>query len=248
MKKTHISLACLGMMTTASLQAAVLAEWTFNDTSSQAAALGATSVAAGTTVSGLCFNDSFDFAGLNNVPSSVHDGYGFGGASGANVIFLHRANYFDGSGTPPKENASDYTSWGNGASEGTGDTLTADGNAPVVFTVTADVGQSITLESLTFDRVGGNNTIIQFQEASATVGPSVTLTSNTDFVVALNAPVIIGSGQTKSFTFNLNTGALNHSINIDDITLNGSVTPIPEPSAGILLGLGALALTLRRRR
>ena len=247
MKQRHtISLACLGMMTTASLQAAVLAEWNFNDTASQAAALGATSVAVGTTVSGLSFNDSFDFAGLNNVPSSVHDGYGFGGASGANVIFLHRANYFDGDGAPPKENASDYTSWANGASAGTGDILSADGNAPVVFTVTAGVGQTVTLESLTFDRVGGSDTIIEFQEAGATVGSGVTLNSNTDFVVALAAPVIIGSGQTKSFTFNLNSGALNTSINIDDITLNGTV--VPEPSSTALLGLGGLALILRRRR
>ena len=65
-------------------------------------------------------------------------------------------------------------------------------------------------------------------------------------MVALNAPVVIASGQSKSFTFNLNSGSLNSSLILDDITLNGSV--IPEPSAGILLGLGALALTMRRRK
>lgn len=247
MKHRHtISLACLGMMTTASLQAAVIGVWGFNDTSSQAVALSASSVAAGVTVSGLAFNDSFDFAGLSNAPNSVHDGYGFGDNGGAAVVFVHRANYFDGSAVPPKENASDYTSWGNGGTDGTGDNLSANGNAPVVFTVSADAGQTITLESLTFDLHSGADTIVQFQAAGAAVGSSVTLTSNGDFVVALNDPVVIASGQSKSFTFNLNSGSLNSSIMLDDITLNGTV--VPEPSSTALLGLGGLALILRRRR
>ena len=96
------------------------------------------------------------------------------------------------------------------------------------------------------ERLNGAATIFQFQEAGAAVGPSVTANSNGDFIALLNAPVVIGPGATKTFTFNLNSGGLNTNIILNDITLNGSV--VPEPSAGILLGLGALALTLRRRR
>lgn len=255
MKKTHISLACLGMMTTASLQAAVLAEWTFNDTSSQANALSASSVDAGVgSVSGLQMNSSggfgFDFAGLSNAPSSVHDGYGFGGAGGESVMFTHRSDYFPGGGPDP---VNDYTSWGPGDTGGIAVGTTAglgNGNAPVSFMVTAGA-QDVRIDSLTTTIAAlnpGAALIVQFQEAGAAAGTEVTLNGGSGWTNTslLTSPVVIGAGQTKTFTFNLNSGALNSGHNIDEFVLNGEV--IPEPSAGILLGLGALALTLRRRR
>jgi hypothetical protein len=251
MKKAHISLACLGMMTTASLQAAVLAEWTFNNTSSLANALSSSSVDAGvSSVSGLQMNSGggfgFDFAGLNNVPNSVNDGYGFGGAGGGvKVMFTHRANYFDGSGP----NASSYTSLGSGASQGTAAGL-GDGNAPVSFMVTAGA-QDLSIDSLTTTIAAanpGSDLIVGFQEAGAAAGTTVTLNAGSSWTGTslLASPVVIGAGQTKTFTFNLNSGALNSFHNIDEFVLNGEV--VPEPSVGILLGLGTLALTLRRRR
>jgi len=256
MKKAHISLACLGMMTTASLQAAVLAEWTFNDTSSLANALSSSSVDAGvSSVSGLQMNSAggfgFDFAGLNNVPNSVNDGYGFGGAGGGvKVMFTHRANYFDGSTVPsPRPNTNSYTSFGSGASQGTAAGL-GNGNAPVSFMVTAGT-QDLRIDSLTTTIAAanpGSNLIVEFQEVGAAAGTAVTLNGGSSWTGTslLTSPVVIGSGQTKTFTLNLNSGALNSFHNIDEFVLNGEV--VPEPSVGILLGLGTLALTLRRRR
>ncbi len=40
----------------------------------------------------------------------------------------------------------------------------------------------------------------------------------------------------------------NSAVRLDDIQLNGTVVSIPEPSAAALLGLGGLALILRRRK
>ena len=43
-------------------------------------------------------------------------------------------------------------------------------------------------------------------------------------------------------------GNRTHKIWVDSIALNATVTPIPEPSSTALLGLGGLALILRRRK
>ena len=94
----------------------------------------------------------------------------------------------------------------------------------------------------------GPDLIVGFQEAGAAAGTTVTLNAGSSWTGTslLASPVVIGAGQTKTFTFNLNSGALNSFHNIDEFVLNGEV--VPEPSVGILLGLGTLALTLRRRR
>ena len=257
MKKTiPLSLVCLGMMTTAPLQAAVIAEWTFNTGGDSAARRASSGVPAGATISGLSFNSSFTDVGPGAVPNDVHDGIGFGGNSGDQVIFLHRANYFDGSPVFPamdgagrfRESASDYTSWGNGATHGTGGDLSSNGNAPIAFTVSADLGQTVTVDSLTIDFTSGGASIWEIQEAGAAVGPSGTSNgANPLITVLLNAPVVVGSGLSKTFTINVNSGATNSNHNIDGLALNGTVAPIPEPSAAILLGVGALALVRRRR-
>lgn len=263
MKQTlPLSVACLGVMAMSSLQAAVLAEWTFNDNSSLANALSSSNVDAGvSSVSGLQMNSSggfgFDFAGLNNVPNSVNDGYGFGGAGGEQVMFTHRADYFDnaavGGGPNEKPNANSYTSWGPGDSGGIPQGTTAglgDGNAPVSFTVSAGA-QDVRIDSLTTTIAAlnpGAALIVGFQEAGAAAGPTVTLNGGSGWTGTslLISPVVIGAGQTKTFTFNLNSGSLNSNHNINEFALNGEV--IPEPTTGILLGLTGLALALRRRR
>lgn len=260
-KPPLLSMACLGMMAVSSLQAAVLAEWTFNDNSSLANALSSSNVDAGvSTVSGLQMNSSggfgFEFAGLNNVPNSVNDGYGFGGAGGEQVMFTHRADYFDnaavGGGPNEKPDANSYTSWGPGDSGGIPQGTTAglgDGNAPVSFTVSAGA-QDVRIDSLTTTIAAlnpGAALIVGFQEAGAAAGPTVTLNAGSSWTGTslLASPVVIGAGQTKTFTFNLNSGSLNSNHNIDGFALNGEV--IPEPSVGILIGLAAIALIRRKR-
>ena len=67
MKKTLIFLLTL-VFGAGMARADVLAEWTFNDNSSLAAALGSSGVAAGATVSGLAFNASLP--SLRSSPTS----------------------------------------------------------------------------------------------------------------------------------------------------------------------------------
>ena len=226
-----------------------LAEWTFNSGATSVELLAPSDVVEGATISGLSFNDSFTDFGPGAVPNDVHDGFGFGGNGGDQVIFLHRANYFDGSAVPsPRPTVSDYTSWGQGSAQGTG-AGSSNGNAPIAFTIGADAATSVTVDSLTIDFTSGGASIWQIQEAGAVEGAPGTLNSGNPLItVALNAPVVIGAGESKTFTINVNSGALNSLHNIDGLALNGTVASIPEPSSGILLCLGALALTRRQRK
>ena len=81
---------------------------------------------------------------------------------------------------------------------------------------------------------------------SDTVTPSQNaLTGNFDLFTANHIPVPLANiGETLFLRFESNAG-LNEYAAIDDVTL--TVSPIPEPSAALLGGLGLLAL-LRRRR
>jgi len=45
-----------------------------------------------------------------------------------------------------------------------------------------------------------------------------------------------------------NTSTAGNNLGIDNLSLNGTVTAVPEPSSAALLGLGGLALILRRRK
>ena len=251
MNKAHsLSFAIFAVSSTALLNAAVIAEWTFDAGANSTARLASSGVPAGATISGLSFNGSFTDVGPGAVPNDVHDGFGFGGNGGDQVIFLHRANYFDGSAVPsPRPTVSDYTSWGQGSAQGTGADLSSNGNAPIAFTIGADAVTSVTVDSLTIDFTSGGASIWQIQEAGAVEGAPGTLNSGNPLItVALNAPVVIGAGESKTFTINVNSGALNSLHNIDGLALNGTVASIPEPSSGILLCLGALALTRRQRK
>lgn len=219
---------------------ATLAQWTFDDTGSgtQAqrlpVALGSSNVGPGMTASQLFINPSHDFAGFANVPGSANDGFGFGDNSGQAVMFFHRANYFTSAGT---------TTWGNpNATPGIDTTVV---NSPISFSVSASGAPSVTIESLTLNRLAGPDLLINFQEAGATAGASPPA-GNQSATAFLNSPVVITSGETKTFTVNFNSGFLNSGHSLNNITLNGTV--VPEPTAGIMLGLGAIALAVRRRR
>jgi hypothetical protein len=216
-------LGCL----TAPTRAEVIAEWTFNTGTTPSERLASSNVVSGADVSGLSFNDSFTDFGLT-VPNDVHDGFGFGADSGQEVIFLHRASYFDNSAVPdPRPSSLDYSSWGNGTQAGTGATLTANGNAPIVFTVTAGASQCVRVEGITVSRTSGADIIFQAQEAGSTPVPGITLNNaNPVADVLLATPSVVGPGQTKTFTINLNSGALNTATNINQITLNGRVSDL----------------------
>jgi autotransporter-associated beta strand protein len=204
-----------------------IAAWTFNTGSTSAARRAASGVAPGASVSALSFNASFTDVGPGAVPGGAHDGIGFGGNSGDSVLFLKRANYNDDSPVPdPRPTVESYTSWGPGNTAGPGSNLSANGNAPITFTVTADAVSTITIVSLTVDFTSGALVNFQLQAAGATPGGTAVTVSgaqNSKFTVPLPAPVIIGPGQARSFTINLDSRALNSASNIDGIALNGTV-------------------------
>ena len=251
MKKTIILSIALAMGL-ATANADILGEWTFNNRASVATALQSSNLDAGvSSLSSLQFNSSggfgFDSAGPNNVPNTVNDGYGFGGNSGEDVAFIHRATYFDGSAVPsPRPTADHYTSFGSASQEGTGADL-GDGNAPISFTITAGA-QDVRVDSLTTDTTTANAPlIVYFQQAGASAGNYVTLNSgNLTDTVLLSTPVVVGAGLTKTFTINLNSGSLNSGHVVNEFVLNGAV--VPEPATlGLFATVGGGLLILRRR-
>ena len=230
-----------------------LAEWTFDSGDSSVDLLASSGVVEGATISGLSFNDSFTDFGPEAVPNDLHDGFGFGGNSGDRVIFLHRATYFDGSDVPdPRPTLDDYTSWGIGSNQGTGADLSSNGNAAISFTIEADELSIITVDSLTVDFTSGGACIWQIQEAGAAEGAQGTVNSgNPLLTVALNAPVVIGAGESKTFTINVNSGALNSLHNIDGLSLNGfrrPSNPIELEITEIDYAPGANTVTLTWRK
>ena len=72
---------------------------------------------------------------------------------------------------------------------------------------------------------------MQIQEAGATTaGRGATLNGpNPQGTVALDAPVVIGPGESKTFTINLNSGALNSLHNINGFSLNGTLLSSSGP-------------------
>jgi len=77
----------------------------------------------------------------------------------------------------------------------------------------------------------------------------VTTSANLDSAVSSTGTLYFGIALgDDSNVFPPDTGGLDHTTRLDDITVNGTITTIPEPSSTALLGLGGLALILRRRK
>lgn len=206
-----------------------LGEWNFNTGANSTARLASSSVVGGATISGLVMNSSGGFGfrdvGVNAVPNNEHDGYGFGGNGGEQVMFTHRANYFDGAGTDP---VNDYTSFASSLDQGTTAGL-GDGNAAVSFTVTADAGKTVTVESVTCHKVSGDAFILGIQRAGETFGTTVTLVGNATDTAYLATPITVSDGDTQTFTMSFNSGALNTVHNLNEFILNGTVTDYAIP-------------------
>ena len=256
MKKINYLLlsAFAGGLTVSSLNAAVLGEWNFDNQGTVSTALSSSNLDAGVSIlSSLQFNTSggfgFDSAGVNAVPDTLNDGYGFGGNSGEQVAFIHRATYFDGSSVPdPRPTVDDYTSFGEGALEGTTAAL-GNGNAPLSFSITAGL-QGLRIDSLMIDTTNANaDLIVGFQRAGDAAGSTVTLNSGNLMDTAdLTSSIVVSAGTSQTFTISLNSGSLNTGHVVNEFVLNGAV--IPEPGTYALMA-GTLALgavMLRRRR
>lgn len=130
-------------------------------------------------------------------------------------------------------------------------------NQYVGFTITLNAATTIDLTSFDFATDITNGTAAKNWWLLADVAGG-TFTSADEIgsgSFAANESELITSFSTSSFSSNtefrlyFDTGAstATHGVAIDNITLEANVTPIPEPSAALLGGLGFLAL-LRRRR
>lgn len=240
-----------------SLSGATLGEWTFNDRTSQASALASSNNLPGVSISGLVFNTTpgtpahgFHFAGLDNLPAPVYDGYGFGNNSGETVLFLRRAAFFNNSTVPnPRPSVDDYSSFGTGWEQGTSADL-GPANAPVSFSVSAAAGYNVTVDSITLNKQLGPDFLVFFQVAGAEPGNGITIANGKNAGTALlNDPVMVRAGETVIFTMNWNSGQLAQEWGINDIQLNGSVSAVPEPSSyGIIGGIVMFAFAMIRRR
>lgn len=129
---------------------------------------------------------------------------------------------------------------------------TGAGRGSFAFTLTADAGKTISVDNLTMSsyRNGGGapNKLQWFVTVDA--GPEeeygTSTTGNvTSFASNTFTESITGASSVK-FEFRLDGVTGNGNIHFNDIQINGAV--VPEPSSTALLGLGGLALILRRRK
>ena len=193
-----------------SAQAEVLAQWNFDDTTTRETALSVSHVVEGVAMTGLTPHESMEFAGLNTVPKSEDDGYGFGRNEGRQVLFLKRAEQY-ASGL-----------WG---SDGT----TAVEGAPLSFALRVDAVTAVTavkIESVIVVYANGPNLLLYLQEADDARGPEGLLKSERLLEeVSLEKPLVVRKGESKAFTINLNSGQFGSSHGIDAILLLGEVAP-----------------------
>ncbi|MGL4400814.1 MAG: hypothetical protein ACRCXD_13160 [Luteolibacter sp.] len=205
-----------------------LGRWTFDNTGSGsqavrlASALASSDVASGLSLSPLSANASHDFAGFNDLPNSANDGYGFGGNAGQQVLFLRRANYDNNSPSPTPRPEGRTTTWG--PANGTGISTSLAG-APMSFTVSTNPFTTLTVNRLLVEGTGqGSDYFARFQSAGAAAGQS-TPTGLSSMMIWANSPVVIGPSETRTFTVNLDSAALNSAHIINTVFLFGTTAP-----------------------
>ena len=203
--KLVLYVVLVGMLN--SVQAEILAQWNFNDTTTRETALSVSHVVEGVAMTGLTPHDSLEFAGLNAVPKSEMDGYGFGKNEGRQVLFLKRAEQYVSS------------LWG---SDGT---TTVEG-APLSFALRVDAVSAVKIESVIVVYANGPNLLLYFQEADADRGTEALLKGERFLEeVSLEKPLVVRKGESKALTINLNSGQFASSHGIDAIMLLGEVAP-----------------------
>ena len=223
--KPLIPIAVLSLVSLPSASAAVLAVYAFNSASPSATSSDA-NVTAGDVTVGPGFTGGFSSSGNAFARST--------GTSGSTVSFANAST------------ANDYFS----------------------VTIGPNSGYNMNLDSLTFDygyssvvNTGGDlRAYVTTSDDSHAAFESFFTTTATDgtntitFPISANVDLTGAEFQSISsdieFRIYLSDAYNNNDVihRIDNVTLNGTVAAVPEPSSAALLGLGSLALILRRRR
>jgi hypothetical protein len=130
------------------------------------------------------------------------------------------------------------------------------------FTISPQAGQLLNLTSLTFEGWKGGSSGTRGYGLETSVGgfgPGLTLAS-ADFTATRVSPKPVGSDWTidlsgagfqnlvSPITFRVYTYSTAGTVEFDNVTLNGNLVAVPEPGTLAFLGLGTLALMIRRRR
>jgi len=194
-------------------------------------------------------------------------------SSGVTATSLTGNNLAAGSpSTLEKPTGDFYTAW---AFIGAGGTTAANAISTGDYfrlTLTPDVGNSITVSSLSFDTfaatagpsarqlylfsdktgfAGGSELLTASTVSGSPLIPYNTATAGQNFSVDLSGVSALANiTDSVTFRFYIQTPTASQSLALDDITVNGVVAAVPEPSTFVFLSLGGLALLAvsRRRR
>ena len=108
-------------------------------------------------------------------------------------------------------------------------------------------GETLSIESISYDYTGFDGSV----RVGASFGGSITTqnptTGDSSHTTPLSRTGLV-NGETVTIKFGLRDGSGGNgkTYTLDNLNLNGTV--VPEPSSTALLGLGGLALILRRRK
>lgn len=228
--RTLISASLVAASIASSVSAQDLAVFNFATTPSFAA----TSTDAGVS------SISLSPTGSLGVSTTLTDPTVGGAIDNGNYLFNSDLLFIDRGG---------WANWGDTSSNITG---------PFTLTVTADSGFDLSITSFTISTsaaVGAftstNNLFFGFFEDGGTGSTQDGATPGLSAISNLDSTVTIAAGTSKTFNLRLNsngTGAGSSQHILTGMSLQGSTSAIPEPSAaGLLLGVCAAGFAFRRR-
>jgi len=143
--------------------------------------------------------------------------------------------------------------------------LAVTNNEYLSFSVTPGANYALDFTSLTFQMRSNNlnngaehyavfSSIGGFSSTSNTVNDAIAIgsisTAGTYELKTINLSSLTGITSATEFRIYMYGADAPYSgfTGFDNITLNGELLPVPEPSSTALLGLGGLALLMRRRK
>ncbi|EIQ00524.1 PEP-CTERM putative exosortase interaction domain-containing protein [Opitutaceae bacterium TAV1] len=160
--------------------------------------------------------------------------------------------------------------WATSVGQGIPDVATTLANGDyITFTVTPLAGSALTLSTISFTAgTSNNNTPRSFylfssatgfepgdlllSDGNASAGGTMRLRNDgelSQYSVTLTSPAFANITGPTEFRIYIQTGLTNQELDFGNLTLEGSVSAVPEPSnLALLVAFGALGLVVLRRR